>query len=185
MARRTRRAIISDAPLSEDRNGSLFRASQMAAVGLLMVHRLPHSTTLRPRAATSCPTGTQGATIFFPLNIWPVVHQDILKQCAEIDGVADGILESPDLCNYNPSNLICIWGQNLPCLTTAQANTIGDIHSPLHAVDGSLVYLHLQAGADAPKRFSRTSTGSASVQQISSHMGPSTTQSGIPSASSQ
>ncbi|XPS72599.1 Feruloyl esterase [Ascochyta lentis] len=94
-------------------------------------------------------TGSQGAPTFVPLNMWPIIHQDILSQCDKLDGVADGILESPDLCEYDSSGLICSSGQNSSCLTLTQAETVRSIYSPLYATDGSLVYPRLQPGAEA------------------------------------
>ena len=84
-------------------------------------------------------TGTQGTATFLLLSVCPVISQGILKQFDEVHDVADSILESPDLCNYNPSKRICAPGQNSSRPTIAQANTIGSIYSPLHATDGSLI----------------------------------------------
>ncbi|KAF2621936.1 tannase and feruloyl esterase [Macroventuria anomochaeta] len=73
--------------------------------------------------------GTEGAPTFVPLNMWPTIHQYILKQCDEVDGVADEIFELADLCDYDPSGLL--------------------IFSPLYATDDSVVYPRLQPGAEA------------------------------------
>ncbi|KAH7119162.1 Tannase/feruloyl esterase [Dendryphion nanum] len=91
-------------------------------------------------------TGTQGAPTFVPFDMWPIIRQDILKQCDALDGHVDGILESPDLCIYDPSGLICGPGQTSSCLTPIQANTVRSIYSPLYGTDGSLVYPRLQPG---------------------------------------
>ncbi|KAJ4314235.1 hypothetical protein N0V94_006543 [Neodidymelliopsis sp. IMI 364377] len=94
-------------------------------------------------------TGTEGAATFIPSSMWPTIHRDILSQCDKLDGAAGGILESPDLCDYEPSSLICSPGQNSSCLTSTQADTVRSIYSPLYATDGSLVYPRLQPGAEA------------------------------------
>jgi hypothetical protein len=93
-------------------------------------------------------TGLQGEPTFVPFDMWPVIHQDILRQCDAMDGIADGILESPDLCNYDPSNLVCAPGQNTSCLTSIQVETVRAIYSPLLGTDGSLVYPRLQPGCE-------------------------------------
>ncbi|KAM0421391.1 hypothetical protein ACHAPT_010745 [Fusarium lateritium] len=101
-------------------------------------------------------TGPVGADTFIPLDMWPAVHQDIIKQCDELDGVKDGILESPDLCDYDPSALLCKSGQTGDCLTATQIKTLRSIYSPLRSVDGSLVYPRLQPGAEltgAPQAY--------------------------------
>ena len=63
-------------------------------------------------------TGPPNAETFVPFSVWPLISQDILRQCDHLDGAVDGILESPDLCDYDPSGLICSDGQDSStCLT--------------------------------------------------------------------
>ncbi|KAH6642732.1 Tannase/feruloyl esterase [Boeremia exigua] len=95
-------------------------------------------------------TGPPTAPTFVPASLWPVVHQDVLKQCDSLDGAADGILESPDLCDYDPSGLLCTAGQNSSsCLTSQQVETVRKVFSPIYDDEGSLVYPRLQPGAEA------------------------------------
>ncbi|KAJ8131692.1 hypothetical protein O1611_g1938 [Lasiodiplodia mahajangana] len=101
-------------------------------------------------------TGPVGAETFIPMDAWPTIHQDILNQCDAIDGVSDGILESPDLCDYNPDGLLCSGEQTSGCLTAPQIKTLRAIYSPLLGIDGSLVYPRLQPGAEltgAPQTY--------------------------------
>ncbi len=93
-------------------------------------------------------TGPVGSPTFVPLDMWPVILDDILDQCDEIDGLRDGILESPDLCDYKPDGLICAEGQTAGCLTPTQAETVRTIYSPLLGEDGSLVYPRMQPGSE-------------------------------------
>ncbi|KAL2821297.1 Tannase/feruloyl esterase [Aspergillus cavernicola] len=95
-------------------------------------------------------TGPEGSPTFVPLSMWSRIHEDILNQCDGIDGVQDGIIESPDLCNYNPNHLICAQGQTNQsnCLTPQQAETVNSIFSPLLGIDGSLVYPRMQPGSE-------------------------------------
>lgn len=95
-------------------------------------------------------TGTPESATFVPLDMWPIIHEDILKQCDDLDGARDGILESPDLCNYNPSSLICASNttNSTSCLTATQAQTVRSIFSPLLDPDGSLVYPGMQPGSE-------------------------------------
>lgn len=103
-------------------------------------------------------TGPPGSDTFVPMNMWSVIHDDILKQCDELDGLSDGILESPDLCKYNPDGLLCAPGQsnNASCLTSKQVHTVRSIYSPLYNTDGSLIYPRMQPGAEltgAPETY--------------------------------
>lgn len=93
-------------------------------------------------------TGLEGSPTFVPLDMWSVIHDDVLAQCDEIDGLRDGIIESPDLCEYTPDGLICGEGQTTGCLTPTQANTVRTIYSPLLGEDGSLAYPRMQPGSE-------------------------------------
>ncbi|KAK1599287.1 tannase and feruloyl esterase [Colletotrichum navitas] len=95
-------------------------------------------------------TGQQGADTFIPMSMWPTIHNDILNQCDELDGAKDGLLESPDLCDYNPESLLCgvSSNQTAGCLTQKQVETLRGIYSPLIDASGSLVYPRMQPGAE-------------------------------------
>ncbi|KAH6723676.1 Tannase/feruloyl esterase [Leptodontidium sp. MPI-SDFR-AT-0119] len=108
--------------------------------------------------------GLPGTSTFIPLEMWPVIAQDIMNQCDGNDGLVDGILESPDLCEYNPEGLTCgvaINGTNMSgnttnCLTPTQVQTLKSIYSPLLDANGDLVYPRLQPGAErtgAPQTY--------------------------------
>ncbi|KAL4942781.1 hypothetical protein BDV06DRAFT_235227 [Aspergillus oleicola] len=102
-------------------------------------------------------TGPVGDDTFIPMDIWGIIHRDVLDQCDGLDGVKDGILESPDLCNYNPDGLLCRAGQTNKCLTAPQIQALRKAYSPLFSVDNStLVYPELQPGAEltgAPQTY--------------------------------
>lgn len=93
-------------------------------------------------------TGTEGSPTFVPLDMWPVIHEDILAQCDGIDGVLDGVIEVPELCNYVPDGLICAPGETTACLTSTQADTVRGIYSPLFGEDGSYSYPRMPPGTE-------------------------------------
>lgn len=93
-------------------------------------------------------TGVAGSPTFVPLDLWSVVHEDILAQCDELDGVADGVIENPDLCNYNPDGLVCAEGQTSDCLTSTQVETVRGIYSPLLGEDGKFSYPRMPPGTE-------------------------------------
>lgn len=99
-------------------------------------------------------TGPANSSTFVPTNLWPVVHQDVLKQCDTLDGYADGIIEDASICNYTASGLLCGEGANATaCLTQAQVDTVNKIYSPLYTSDGSLVYPRMQPGSEIVASF--------------------------------
>ncbi|KAK4038884.1 tannase and feruloyl esterase-domain-containing protein [Parachaetomium inaequale] len=70
-----------------------------------------------------------GRDTFVPFEVWPAITQDILRQCDHLDGAVDGLLESHDMCDYDPSGLVCLEGQNSSsCLTATQAGTVRSIY---------------------------------------------------------
>lgn len=94
-------------------------------------------------------TGPPGSPTFVTRAQWAIVHQDVLKQCDMQDGLADGILEYPYACQYDPSGLVCSEGSNTTtCLTPLQVETVKGVHAPLLNDYGDLVYPRLAPGAE-------------------------------------
>ncbi|TFY64892.1 hypothetical protein EVJ58_g2321 [Rhodofomes roseus] len=64
-------------------------------------------------------------------TVWTdVIHKEVLKQCDAIDGLSDGIINDPRLCNFNASALLCQSGQDAStCLSSTQVETLEKIYS--------------------------------------------------------
>ncbi|KAJ8107527.1 hypothetical protein OPT61_g8803 [Boeremia exigua] len=94
-------------------------------------------------------TGTPDSDTFVTRAQWATVHADVLKQCDTLDGYADGVLEFPADCDYDPSGLQCTGSNNASsCLTAKQVETVKAVLSPLYNDDGDLVYPRMQPGAE-------------------------------------
>lgn len=97
-------------------------------------------------------TGTSDSDTFVPLAMWPVIHQDILNQCDDLDGYVDGIIEDAALCsNYTvSSSLLCSSSANsTSCLTDVQANTVKKIFSPVINTEyNATVFPAMQPGSE-------------------------------------
>lgn len=98
-------------------------------------------------------TGKAGTASFLSAAQWDLVYEDILRQCDGLDGLVDGIIEDPDLCQYRPEELICSTKQNSGCITGEQAATVRAVFSPVYGPDGKLVYPRFQPGANSTARF--------------------------------
>lgn len=77
---------------------------------------------------------------FVTYEQWVVVAEEILVQCDTIDGVADGVVEDPWLCHFDPTTLICETGNSTltnstSCLTPVQAETVDNIYKPIYIGD--------------------------------------------------
>lgn len=96
-------------------------------------------------------TGTNTSDTYLSPALWAVVQADVMKQCDGLDGVGDGIIEDPELCNYKPVTLQCPSNatNTSSCLTAAQVNTVSAVLSPYYGENGALVYPRLQPGAEA------------------------------------
>ena len=57
------------------------------------------------------------------------LHERVLAECDVIDGLKDGLLESPERCAFDPGTLQCHDGQTSACLTPAQVATARAIYS--------------------------------------------------------
>ncbi|KAI5887136.1 tannase and feruloyl esterase [Schizophyllum commune H4-8] len=79
---------------------------------------------------------------------WTIIHDEVLKQCDALDGAADGILENPDLCNFDLTSLICADDNATNCLTETQAETVRAVLSPVYDKDGSVLHPRMQPGAE-------------------------------------
>lgn len=59
----------------------------------------------------------------------PLIHAAVVAACDSLDGVADGILDDPRRCNFNPSTLLCKSGQDpSTCLSAAEVAVVQRLH---------------------------------------------------------
>ncbi|OCL07972.1 tannase and feruloyl esterase [Glonium stellatum] len=94
-------------------------------------------------------TGPSNVTGFIEPKTWTgIIHEEILHQCDDLDGVTDGIIEDPSLCNFRPESLICPTPNSTNCLTPAQVQVVRKVYSPLYGEQGQLIYPGLQPGAE-------------------------------------
>lgn len=77
-----------------------------------------------------------------------LIHDEVLRQCDDIDGVNDGVIEHPSLCNFRPKALICTPDRMINCLTPIQVETVRRIFSPMRSKDGRTMYPAMQPGSE-------------------------------------
>ena len=102
------------------------------------------------RASFFGKTGPPSSPNFIPASAWEgFIHDEVLKQCDTIDGVADGIIEDPTLCEFRPEALICNTGQNSTnCLNEGEVEIVRSVLSPLYGSSGELVFPAMQPGSE-------------------------------------
>ena len=94
-------------------------------------------------------TGNVNSTNFITASTWVgLIHNEVLSQCDGLDGVRDGIIEDPTLCDFRPESLLCANGTTANCLTDIQVKNVRKIFSPLYGEDGNLIYPAMQPGSE-------------------------------------
>lgn len=108
------------------------------------------------------PTRNRGGSHIYA---WQVTHQDpaatipaaklttinnaVLAKCDALDGVVDGVIEDPRVCNFQPSTLACPAGTDATsCLTPAQLTAVKKLYADVRFNDGRLIYERFQFGAE-------------------------------------
>ncbi|KAF5373512.1 hypothetical protein D9757_010498 [Collybiopsis confluens] len=95
--------------------------------------------------------GNASSPTFITSDKWlGLIHNNILEQCDTIDGVTDGIIEDPNLCDYKPEELICEPGTSdtSNCLTAEQAGAVRAVFSPMYDTQGQLMFPRQQPGSE-------------------------------------
>lgn len=104
---------------------------------------------------------------FLTEDQWIFVQSYILDQCdAALDGVDDGILEDPTICQFNSSAIpVCSDNSTDSCLTSTQINTVDQVFTELYNTAGDLLYPSLLYGSQVDAF--RLGQLSGSIQAIS------------------
>lgn len=88
-----------------------------------------------------------------PVELFPAIGAEVLKQCDTSDGLRDNIIMNPALCDFEPETLLC--GPNVTnqteagCLTAPQISTLYSIYNDYVDVNQTFVFPHLELGSEA------------------------------------
>ncbi|MEK8029238.1 tannase/feruloyl esterase family alpha/beta hydrolase [Ideonella sp. DXS29W] len=59
----------------------------------------------------------------------PMLHEAVLRACDGVDGLADGLIDDPRRCHFDPASIVCTPGQDTStCLTPAEAEVVRKLH---------------------------------------------------------
>ncbi|KAE9086930.1 hypothetical protein PF006_g25917 [Phytophthora fragariae] len=76
-----------------------------------------------------------------------ILHDAVIKACDSLDGIEDGLLSDPRLCNFDPSTIECAKNasDNSTCLTSAEVEAVTKFYNgPVDARSGK----HLTVGEE-------------------------------------
>jgi feruloyl esterase len=80
---------------------------------------------------------------------YAVLHKAVLEACDAMDGVKDGVIENPTLCNFNPATIACKAGNSSGCLTAPQVEAARKIYSGvINATTKEVVFPGLTPGSE-------------------------------------
>jgi len=68
---------------------------------------------------------------YIPPEKYPAIHEAALQACDALDGVKDGVIDSPNRCTFDPKGLACSGTDNPACLTPAQVETARAMYAPV------------------------------------------------------
>ncbi|KAK9417782.1 putative DNA polymerase V [Seiridium unicorne] len=94
-------------------------------------------------------TGASSDYNFISAYTWnTTIHDEVLRQCDDIDGVKDGIIEDPLLCHFEPQALLCQANSTTNCLNPTQVDIVEKVYSDYLWPNGSVVFPGMQPGSE-------------------------------------
>ena len=86
---------------------------------------------------------------FIPQAKIPTIANAVLAACDKLDGVADGILNDPRQCHFDPTSIECKNGEDSnSCLTGPQVTTLKQIYAGLQDAKGQTIFPGYLPGAE-------------------------------------
>jgi feruloyl esterase len=65
-----------------------------------------------------------------PASKYALINKAVLEACDALDGVADGVIENPGRCRFDPKSLLCAGEDGPACLTAAQVEAAKKVYGP-------------------------------------------------------
>ncbi|KAI0349705.1 feruloyl esterase-like protein [Trametes cingulata] len=87
---------------------------------------------------------------FIPLEVWRnVIKPEVMRQCDALDGVTDGIINDPRLCDFQPELLRCRPKQDpSTCLNADQIQVLRRVYADYYETDQTYVFGGLNPGGE-------------------------------------
>jgi feruloyl esterase len=86
---------------------------------------------------------------YIPPAKYPAIHRAALAACDELDGVADGVIENPMTCKFDPQVLACKAADGPDCLTAPQVEAAQKLYADsVNPRTGKRLYAGLAPGSE-------------------------------------
>jgi feruloyl esterase len=90
----------------------------------------------------------KNAASVIPVTKFALIHRAVLDACDATDGLADGLIDDPRQCRFDPQVLQCRGGDGAECLTADQVATARVIMSPAKDKRGAELFPGFEAGTE-------------------------------------
>jgi feruloyl esterase len=110
----------------------------------------PVNNFIRQRAGIiSVAQAVSGGDAYIPPAKYKMIHAAVLQACDKLDGVADGVLENPKACQFDPQVLQCKGEDAADCLTAAQVASARRIYAATkHPNTNEIIFPGLLPGTE-------------------------------------
>ena len=105
-------------------------------------------THLLTKALADAQATTLDPSSYIPSSKLPAIARAVNAACDAPDGVADGILNDPRNCHFDPAKIVCKDGDSEKCLTTAQVITLKRLYQGPPDSEGHEIFPGYLPGAE-------------------------------------
>lgn len=85
---------------------------------------------------------------YIPSSKLPAIAKAVNDSCDALDGVADGVLNDPRQCHFDPSMMLCKRDDTDACLTAPQVTALKRLYSGAHDSHGNAIFPGYLPGAE-------------------------------------
>jgi len=97
---------------------------------------------------------------YIPAAKIPALSAAVLKACDELDGVADGVINDPRACHFDPASLLCKEADSNSCLTAPQVGALKKLYAGPATSKGEKIFPgRVLGGEDGPGGWASWVTG--------------------------
>ena len=90
-----------------------------------------------------------GEAIVLSTDNLALLHKAVLDSCDVLDGIKDGVIDTPAACHFDPGKLLCKGTDRSACLTRPQVEAAEKIYSgPTNPQTGEQVFPGLEPGSE-------------------------------------